>query len=277
MSAEEDYSPFSSPLTQAYREARARRPPMAAALSRWQSWMLATSLRRTTSRPPSRPNPSATPIKTRLSPPPLVRRRSGVFSPKPPPRWRRGSRGTGARARICCGSQSCPNRVPRRRCLHCSVPHWSRCRAPSHLRRRRGVAAARPRRTRPEEGRASPSPKHRGGRIGETERGEKAGERGRPRLRQTKDVAIAAPTPPSTSPLREGAGLKCQEDAAAQERRAAREDAEYADDCRLYHDNAPALRQVTAATTSSCLAVTPTSPMVSRSTKPPPFHPATCL
>jgi hypothetical protein len=49
------------------------------------------------------------------------------------------------------------------------------------------------------------------------------------------------------------------------------------DDCGLYHDNAPALHQVTVATTSSCLAVTPTSPMVSRSTKLPPFHPAACL
>jgi hypothetical protein len=113
--------------------------------------------------------------------------------------------------------------------------------------------------------------------LGKRSAGKRPGSGDGHELRQTKDVAIAAPTPPSTSPLREGAGLKCQEDAAAQERRAAREDAEYADDCRLYHDNAPALHQVTAATTSSCLAVTPTSPMVSRSTKPPPFHPATCL
>jgi hypothetical protein len=36
------------------------------------------------------------------------------------------------------------------------------------------------------------------------------------------------------------------------------------DDCGLYHDIAPALHQVTAVTTFSSLAVTPTSPMVSR-------------
>jgi hypothetical protein len=42
-----------------------------------------------------------------------------------------------------------------------------------------------------------------------------------------------------------------------------------AENCGLDHDNNPALHQVTAATTSSCLTVTPTRSMVSRPTKTP--------
>jgi hypothetical protein len=57
--------------------------------------------------------------------------------------------------------------------------------------------------------------------LGDRSAGGRPGSEDGHELRQTKDVAIAAPTPPSTSPLREGAGLKCQEDATAQESRAA--------------------------------------------------------
>jgi hypothetical protein len=65
--------------------------------------------------------------------------------------------------------------------------------------------------------------------LGNRSAGKRPGSEDGHELRQTKDVDITAPTPTSTSPLREGAGLKCQEDAAAQERRAAREGAGYAD------------------------------------------------
>jgi hypothetical protein len=139
----------------------------------------------------------------------------------------------------------------------------------------------------PRRGALSPHPRHSGpqphlevfplctaGKSEKQREGKQRKKRRRGKEKGERSTTTSTPGDewPRTTTLPRGA-----EGAAAQERRAAQEDAEYADDCGLYHDNAPALHQVTATTTSSCLAVAPTSPMVSRSTKPPPFHPAACL